>query len=215
MATEDLTTWTEYDPNGLITVAAGAITATSLTCDSPCYVRKDGGAGHFGDFSHELTLSITPVDGWPHHGIYWCGAATPVVEGYDSADIVLVASDYYVAGDTLYLYTNGNTDRCSTLTLFVTTYYLTVSRAGTTTSCAIYSDSGRTTLVDTISVTGGVGAQRYVALAYGNGTAGHNTRGTVVISNVDLKEASGAGVVPLGWNSGMSGGMKALSGGMS
>jgi hypothetical protein len=59
--TENLTTYTEVDPNGHISVSASRVTLAGLTRDESARLYKDFGAGHFNkiDISFAFYLSST------------------------------------------------------------------------------------------------------------------------------------------------------------
>lgn len=65
-AYEDFLTYVKVDEDpGDITVTTSRVTWNPLDLDDTSYVYKDFGAGHFGDFSHdiELQLGTTHADG--------------------------------------------------------------------------------------------------------------------------------------------------------
>lgn len=59
--TENLTTYTEVDPNGHISVSASRVTLNDLDRDENAYLRKDFGAGYFNkiDISFAFYLAST------------------------------------------------------------------------------------------------------------------------------------------------------------
>ena len=163
---QDYTTYTETDPNSRISVAATKIDFTNLTDGENAWVYKDFTAGFFSaDFTHNLDIFISaggdgiPVCNWQ---------MTNDIDDMDGIDTALgsglfvqsrvqgVGSDITIliteldSGDKYedsYLAVGGKDD----------IFYLKVVRdeaVGThgTLYCYIYSDSGRTTLVDTLSI---------------------------------------------------------------
>ena len=164
VAEQDFTNFTEVDPNTRIDVTASRVTFTNLTIDEDAYVYADKGAGYFnGDFTHHLTVEITAMSAgsnadhvcvWAltNHLDDWQGLAdanrsfltvmlilsttTPRIELTEfNAGSEAGPADQYVAA-------------------LNTKYYLTVSRdeatgANGTLTLKIYSDAGRTNLLDT------------------------------------------------------------------
>jgi hypothetical protein len=60
MAYQDLTTYTEVDPNGHISTTSTRITYTNLAFNEDAYDYSDKGVDHFnGDFTHLLDIKFT------------------------------------------------------------------------------------------------------------------------------------------------------------
>ena len=157
--------YTEVDPNTRITVTSSRVTWASLQRNEDAYVYKDMTAGYFaGDFTHLFAIRLT---GGANNGFVGCWALTNLVDdlvGIDSAN-----------GDYLAIYIKIGSSTSRTIAIqecdggsitsgtaygieFNTTYYLKVVRdesVGTygTIYLYIYSDSARTTLLATQSVT--------------------------------------------------------------
>lgn len=153
MALEDFTTYTEVDNiNDRITVdSATKITHRAMRLVTELtLVYKDFTAAYFGNFEHLVKNTITVVP----DAICACwGLANRIDKGChelwdDGEDCLLLE---YI-GTTLYL-VNGSTSSNDSMTVAATTYYHTIERRGTTLTCKVYSDSGRTTLLDTLVVT--------------------------------------------------------------
>ena len=56
MVLENFTTYTEVEPDNILTVIASRVTCVNLDRDIDAYVWDDKGAGHFGDFEHLFTV---------------------------------------------------------------------------------------------------------------------------------------------------------------
>lgn len=166
MALENFTTYTEVDPNSRIAKTSTKVTWTLLQRDEDAYVYKDKGADYFdGDFTHLLAIRLTAGD---TSGFVKCWCLANLVD--DAKGIEDVSGDYlaiYIKksfantmaveecdGGSLTALSTGSTYELE----LNTTYYLKVIRdesVGTygTIYLYIYSDSARTTLLATQSIT--------------------------------------------------------------
>jgi len=205
-ATEDFTTYTETDPTSKITVTAAKVDVAAIAEETTAYVSKDYTSAHFaGDFTHyvEVYQNSSTVTG-----------IASVVWGLSNSSFITVAGTNPVgttinhhlrmyeetaSAASLFLGAyNGSTVTDTNLTLSLNTpYYLTVVRDEAVGSfgtlyCYIYSDSGRTTLVDTLTVTIPTAKTDFQYLtAFGNwGSAAGSYTWTGYIQNLDLNEAT-------------------------
>lgn len=170
MAVEDLQSWTEVDEDGDIARSGvgvqDTVTVSTIRRDAVSYLYNDYGAGYFTDFKHNVDIKQT-------------GSAERALCGFWglSASTVGTDADCKSAGD-------GFTIRCQRTTTSQliamkewdggsgdnyantegTQYHCTIERNGTTLTCKIYSDSARTTLLDTLSLTVVTDAMRYCYL---------------------------------------------------
>ena len=201
MAIEDLTTYTEVDPNGHITVDANTSTFTDLPRNEDAYVYKDKGVDHFnGDFEHlsEIYSSAGTASGMVYinvlanlvddaKGIYAGGGdMLTLLIHMDSANAPSLYMREYVAGTE---YTAGPYAFSPS-----TLYYLKFKRdegVGTygTLYCYLYSDAARTNLLTTLTLT--LHAKKDFRYIYVTQT--YNSATTEVITgyyqNLDLQEA--------------------------
>lgn len=185
-ATEDFTTYEENDPDGDITINSST-KITTISPNSGAYVRKDFGSGHFGNFEHLVKVAF----GYPANGtisaVGWTvnnGETSRSEMGTNNKGITW----YFDRGtDGFYIidYTNDNSD-VQLGGFWATTRYLTLERNGTTFTAKIYTDSSRTTLDDTLSITCGADTYRYIYVVFNN-TDGS---GTHTIENLDLQETA-------------------------
>lgn len=153
MAIENFTTYTENDTSGTITVTSSKIDVSAIPEQDDDYVVKDKGANHFdGDFEHltEAYINSSTVNGI--HAIVWGMAnVSNMVSTDGNAKLFVRAYDDTSAQFTCGYESAQDVGSVSANTL----YYLKVVRdeavgANGTLYCYIYSDSGRTTLVDTL-----------------------------------------------------------------
>jgi hypothetical protein len=196
---EDFSGYTETDPNSEITVTSTKITGTNFRRPQSAYVYKDKGADHFNaDFEHFLTAYLASIS--TGNASFWIlsnyvgnavnqkantnahlrgcidhGGGTPIMQLVEWADPSEYADNYAISTGT--------------------PYYLKVKRdesVGTygTAYIYIYSDSSRTTLLDTLSLTLHV-AKRDYRYIYGMCSTGGGDAGYVLTfysENLDLQE---------------------------
>jgi hypothetical protein len=194
MTYEDFTTYTEVDPNSHITVSANSITHVSYR-NEDAYVYKDKGVNHFTDFTHlvdvKTNASVTNSDGvvWmitddinDWYGLYT--AHKPFISVMwiiDSSKIPTIWLRQY-DGTTIH---NDQSVNLSANTW----YYLKIVKSGTSITCYIYSDSARTTLVDTLTVTMNADDSfRYIFACDTSNTGTSGIYQTQNIDNLDLQE---------------------------
>jgi hypothetical protein len=152
MVLENFLTYTEVDPDDLITVTNRRVTQTARQ-NKTGYVYKTFGDDHFGDFEHlfEMRMTDNANDGLKAYwmlsddlGDMWAlhGANKPYlsISGFD---------DVYYLRITEFDGTNYYVDTYDALQN--TTYYLTVTKIGTAFTAKVYSDADRTNLLATIN----------------------------------------------------------------
>ena len=166
MAAEDFTTFTEVDPNGRISKTSSRVTWTLLQRDEDAYVYKDKGASFFnGDFVFELDVRLT---GGSNNGFVYYWALANLVDDAkgiqdasgDSLGIIIKIGSAVSRRIVLEEVDGGSAfgDGAGFEIPFDTTFFLTIKRDESLETHGkiflfIYSDSGRTTLVDTQSIT--------------------------------------------------------------
>lgn len=205
MATENFTTYTETDPGGKITVTSSKVDVATLLDSEVSRVYKDAGVNHFaGDYEHLVTVYCSSATVTGLSNVVWA------VANVSNGDVALngFGNDanwlrmYEETGSTASLYLQENdggssyTDTNTSLSLS-TPYYLKIKRdesIGTygTLYCYIYSDSGRTSLVDTLSITLHTSKKDYqyvYAHAGWNSEAGSYSW-TGYTENLDLQEGA-------------------------
>lgn len=194
MATEDLTTYTEVDPNSDLTVTASKIQVDTMGSNYDVYLRADKGVDHFGDFEHLVTAEFTSNNGTTYclNGYWGLTSSAGIVSLVDmnTANEGLLAYEIWT-GSVIELvlkdYTNDNVD-IWTGASFATPYYMTIERFSTTLTCKIYSDSSRTTLVDTLSITCSTDLYRYIFATMGHGETTSGRAYSGYVDNLDLQE---------------------------
>jgi len=194
MAIENLLTYTEKDDNNKLTVTASKATASDVDEDEDVWLYKDRGVDHFDalDIDFELRIESTSQEG-SHGGVAFANVIGEISD-FAATDFVCRIKRN---GDYRIVLTRGNWVAhdpyiCSPNTL----YYCTIERAAgnDTVSVKIYSDAGRTDLLDTLALANfGTEKWRYV---YGfinrnSGTPNRNFDGYT--QNLDLKEVAAVG----------------------
>ena len=164
---EDYTTYTEVDPSSWMTKTATVVTFNMPGKNVNCYLYKDKGAAYFdGSFSARMDMRITSgVHDWGTghpfvvanvlnnvYGIEAADQSALVVEVLDGSagwNWIMVLREHY----------GGSVYSSSSYSFAQNTYYYleferdeSVGTHGTI-YLRIYSDSARTTLLDTLSVT--------------------------------------------------------------
>ena len=195
MSYEDLTTFTEVDSEGHYTQTTFKSTGTNLNNNSTGYVYKDYGVGHFTDFEHLIDTnhvsSTYSSSGGCVAGIY-CVTNNPTEHENCTNGLGLFHYKSIIAPNNQYLYikdyNNSNQDSYTNVSMG-TTYYLTIERDDTTGTCKIYSDSDRTTLLDTLSITCETTTYRYLMCGFARGrSVNYNHNMEVYAENFDLQE---------------------------
>ena len=195
MATEDFTTYTEVDPDTALTVTTSNIDATNQEGDTDAYVRDSKGANHFGDFEHLVENLLNSSTSNGANCVIWGitdGSSTSAE--CDTANEGILVTQTNNGGNYTQIacrdYTNDNSDSSlSGLKGLDYHYYLTIERSSTTFTVKIYSDSGRSVLEDTLTITCGTDTYEYI---YGYANRGSGGGSTYIYSDVwdlDLQEA--------------------------
>ena len=190
--------YTETDPNSDITISTTNLTIDSMIMDVDAYVYKDFTAGHFGDtVDHDFECKVTGRTVASYSvGTVW--ALTNVVNDgyywYANNSQAVHCWFYWTTTPVYRLYLrdceNGGTDQDFYTCLVNTWYYCTASRNATSMSILIYSDSGRTSLLDTITVTLAAGRTYRYFMACNSYDIGTTATMSWVSDYYDLHEAS-------------------------
>jgi len=157
MATEDLTTYTEYDVNSHLTITSTKATAASVHGNETVYAIKDFGANYFDalDINFELYIESS-ASGNGRGGIGLSNIANVAINGFNSSSVsatIALGNDSVVR---ISLMRGAFTATDLYVGSHSTLYYCTLSRAAgnDTISLFIYSDASREILLDTLVVAG-------------------------------------------------------------
>ena len=195
---EDFTAYAKLDPDGAVTLTENAVGFEDLeTRASTTYVYDDKGAGFFGgEFEHLFDFKLTSFDwGVAEPAYLWTWmVANDVDDGselWGDEGIGVYRWNYYWG--IAHLKTTA-IDETWELDIEDTRYYVTVCRDGSTAIAYAYSDSGRTDLVDSVSVTvDGSDAYRYL-FALNTSDDGHSDRkASGDVRNLDIQAAEPRG----------------------
>ncbi len=193
--TEDFTEFTEVDSGGDITITASKMDVDTMPKGANSYTYKSYGAGHFGDFDHLLDVYTGNEDtgAWGNYAGCWAVVDTPGTKAdaeytHNEGIYLFVLRPDASRKFTLVDYSNDEDD--SGGISVNTKYYLTISRSSTTATCLIYTDSGRTNLHDTLSITCGITAYEYAQGVCSQEQSGNN-EASYYIENLDLQEGGG------------------------
>jgi len=157
MPTEDFTTYTEVDPNNHISKTASHIDAY-LYRNEDAYVYKDKGANHFGtSWEHKIDVKAVAHS---DNGIALFWALTNDIDDWQgllTGNKPALGCEFYWAGTTYQIVLAELKDGTQYATTWNcsgnTWYYLTISRSDSTLTCKVYSDSARTNLLTTLTLT--------------------------------------------------------------
>lgn len=197
---EDFTTYTEDDPLTKITVDSNTVSWDDLKRGADSRVYKDKGVNHFdGDFEHleDVRLSATTDYGRP---IVWRLANAVNNTPFNNAVTLFVVNygynnDFEIwEGDGSASYSDVGATSGWALN---TTYYLKIKRdeaVGTygTFYCYVYTNSERTTLQETLSVTLHIKTDFRYLYAFNTYNDGVDFRSTGYSENLDLQEVGAA-----------------------
>lgn len=158
MANEDFNTYTEVDPGAVITISVDGsrVTVDNFQRNSDSWVIDDKGSAHFDtDFTHLFNIKITAISGSPIYTFWHLSnyVADWFFQRQNNKDFLTCR----IGGASLFLqeFANGSIITDAFAYSLNTDYYITITRdetAGTLTAL-IYTDSDRTILVDTLTLT--------------------------------------------------------------
>ncbi|MGW8301311.1 MAG: hypothetical protein ACWGNO_04540 [Desulfobacterales bacterium] len=145
--------------------------------DAVSYVYKDFGSNYFGDFEIQFEAAITASDSGGQM-VLCCisDIAGTKQDQFDGANGIWAG--IYNSGGLIIELVDGASVHSDTYnpggsTLPLT--YFTFSRSGSTIILKIYSDSGRTVLIDTLSASGASSAKQYMEVIASRDAAGSET----------------------------------------
>ena len=164
MAIEDFTTYTEVDASSRLTVTASKARGVNVDRDIDVYLHFDKGVDNYDaiDIDFETQIESASANG-SRGGMGLTVSAISVIDGFGSTDIAVMFRR--LSSGFKFELNRGDavaTDLSAALSSG-TTYYCTLLRtAGSNTvTLDIYSNSARTTLVETLSVSGYGGSTKY------------------------------------------------------
>jgi hypothetical protein len=191
MGLQDLTTWTETDAAGDLTVTSGQITVDTIRRDATARVSLDMGASNIGNFSVDFETQVTAEQETGIFSPFCVSSALDSLGGHVTNNSGVLVSWYY--GNPywrLSLADYVSVGDPSQESLYSSTRpgkkYLTLTRSGATWTLKIYSDSGRTSLDATLTFSGTSTALRYFQAATGRGASGESATISGTVGEIDL-----------------------------
>jgi len=181
---EDFTTYTEVDTANDRIQRNATHVDHAATRNEDTYLYKDYGVNHFTDFEHLVDIRSdfasasgigvvwmlsNELDDW--HGLYDADKTILSVRFWAGTPSICLEEAYAGVG-------YADTYTC----LADTWYYLTINKSGTNFTCKIYSDSARTNLLDTLSLT----LQADHSLRYIHACNVRNNSASAYLINVDI-----------------------------
>jgi len=187
MAYEDFQNdYTEVDPNGRFTLATVKNTISGFQQNEAAYVYKDFTADYFNALDVDVTLYVnSSSELYGQAGVAFANAVDDR-SGFGSDALWAGISDRGLdSWISLFRDYDKENDYFNSEGLYAV-YYISISRSagGDGATCYIYDDSGRTNLVDTLSVSYGTSGQ----------DAGATRPFTGYIENMDLSPAASTSI---------------------
>lgn len=171
--TLDLTTFTEVDGEGDITVTAPKCDVSSMRRVAISFVYKDFEVGHFGDVAkHDFEAEIASSDSSGLAIMYTLtdsfGTFADLTDGF-SAYITDVGG---VLRFSLWNHTTSGQALVLNSLSTSTRYYLRLTRSTTTVTLFVYSDAARTSLLGSNSFTADGDTKRYLQVCASRDASG-------------------------------------------
>lgn len=191
---EDFSTYTEQDGNAKLTVTSNSATISAGNDNNLYSLYKDKGADFFDELDIDFTIVINnTVQTDSLIGVSLVNTATPStyaigVSGNDDCHFVLYWYNALFARLMKGQFLSYDTYNASV----GTTYYCTMTRpaGGDTITVEIYSDSGRTTLLDTVAVSGFSGLKWRYIYALSTSKWSENNALNGATSNLEIRTAT-------------------------
>lgn len=186
---EDLTTYTEVDPNSHLSATTSRATGTGVRRDESCYLYSDKGAGHFDALDIDFDVEMTTWSSGAGVGTLGFSNSVANCKGWGATDPYVLF--YYGGGkQTLCLNTSAQSDFM--LIKPATKYYCTLERAAgsDTANLKVYSDALRTTLLDTLTITGVAGVKWRYIYAIASWNAGGSYEANYYCENINIVVAA-------------------------
>lgn len=197
---ENYTAYTKFDINGRYNVAVNNIDVTGLLRNEAAWVVDDKTVDHFDeDFEHLVDFEVTSAD---HNSLFVPWMLANAVDDWsallsDAGQSFLSVMSLGSSGTSIIIRMHeaiGNSAlNDSYAASFSTDYYLKIKRDEAVGSfgqlqCFIYSDSDRTSLLDTLSLT--LRAKLDLRFVFGMNSANNGTTPSITgsASNLDLQE---------------------------
>jgi len=200
MATEDLTTYTEVDPNNKVSITSTTATITQLSRDTDAYVYKDCGADQLSNFKVELEIKFTSWQKWALCMFFGVSNVIANAANWTNGIMAYV----YIGSDSnsyIYFYNRNTTTTVTSDRISLSVkYYITIERVDDIATLYIYTDSDKTNLFDSIQLTNcGTDKWRYFYVMSSNYRYGSHEVISGTLSNYVLKYGQSNMITSLMW----------------
>jgi len=194
LSKQDFTTYTEVDVPGKLTVTASKALAADADGDESIYLYKDMAAAYFNLLDIDFEIYMASTSETNARGGMAVSNTVSTTQGFAATDISVLFQKN-AATTQLFLFRGNGVANDSTLLASANTiYYCTLKRAAgnTIVRLKIYSDSARSTLVDTLSVSGfSTTTYRYIYGFVNDNTTVGGKNWDGYVQNLNTKEVSG------------------------
>jgi len=186
---EDFTTYTEVDPNSHIAKTAQHVDFQDYR-NEDAHLYKDKGEGFFTNFIHLLDVKRVSAQSWAQGHPWMVSNDIDDAKGLKDGNKTALTVWFYLSGSIHKLgiseYYNGTDYWQGTDIASATWYYLKIEKSGTSFTCKVYSDSARTNLLATLSLTlHGAWNFRYIFVC-NTWNSNNLISGDIDIENLDL-----------------------------
>lgn len=193
---ENFTTYVRVDPNNHIELVGTNHIDFAAYCNEVTYLYKDKGVDHFGsNWEHKIDFEAARSILLDGSGSIWL-VANDIDGARELKNAGKTLLDVFVSdgGETVGLYLEeyymGEGWGIGCDLTWNTSYYLTIKKIGTDFTCKVYSDSARTTLLNTLSLTLHADHKfRYIFPANSDNST-DETSIDMEIENLDLQEVA-------------------------
>lgn len=194
---EDLSTYTEVDPNSHISASSSQMTGTDINRNETAYAYYDKGADHFDALDIDFDIKATNLDNNDVLGVLGISNTLNHIGAFGSSDIKVL---FYCTSLSRRLYVSTSAISDYMVISLNTVYYCTLERSAgsATVNLKVYSDSARNTLLDTLTTTLNTASTKHryifgIASQYTN----QNYAASGYVENVVINAVGGQSVIPI------------------
>ena len=196
---EDLSTYTEVDPNSHISATSSRMTGTGINRNEMAYAYYDKGVDYFAALDIDFDFCITELSFNDIFGVIGVSNVLGHIGEWGVNDVRVYAYYPSSAQPSMILATSAGGDY---MVLSVNTkYYCTLERAAgnATFNLKVYSDANRTTLLDTLTLDISTAStkHRYIYGISSQYTGAKSYPASGYVENVVINAVGGQSVVPI------------------
>ena len=195
---EDLSTYTEVDPNSHISATSSRMTGTGINRNEMAYAYYDKGVDYFDAIDIDFDFMMTEVSSNDIFNITGISNTLGHIGAWGVNDVRV--NVYYPSGQQIRLYISTTAGGDYMVISVNTTYYCTLERAAgnATFNLKVYSDSDRTNLLDTLTFNIPTASTKHryiygISSSYTN----HNYGASGYVENVVINAVGGQSVIPI------------------